>query len=186
MKKSFSILMMIVTAVILVSSCGESQRTYTEMLKDERKMISRLMDSLNIVVIKDYPADGVFADNEFFLTSSGLYINVVDSGNGNRAVAGSTMIICRFNFDYMSAVNKTFENVDGFANDFLPLMFRYGSDYTEGDLTTLYCQGIVEPLSLVGDSAIVKLIVPFKIGGQAQQTGGDPIYYKKLRYVFEK
>ncbi|WP_085535820.1 DUF4827 family protein [Massilibacteroides vaginae] len=188
MKKGFSILMMIVAAVIVVSSCSESQRTYTEMLKDERKIIKKLIDSLDIKLLDDYPENGVFAENEFFQLPSGLYINVIDSGNGNRAVANQ-IISCRFEFDYFNGKSGTSETVNGFDNEYHPLEFKFGySSVLEGSKSVFsgfYGQGIVEPLSFVGDSSYVKLIVPFKVGGQSQQTGGDPIYYKKLRYLFD-
>jgi hypothetical protein len=189
MKKSFSILMMIVAAVLVVSSCGNGQRTLAEMQKDERKAIRKLMDSLDIKVLKEYPENGVFAENEFFQLPSGLYINVIDSGNGNRAIEGQ-IILCRFEFDYINGRTGTYSTIDGFDNQEYPLMFALGSPsaYGNADFTGLYGGGMVEPLNLVGDSSYVKLIVPFKVGvgGQAQQQGGDPVYYKKFRYIFEK
>lgn len=185
--------MMIVAAVIVVSSCSESRRTYTEMLKDERKIIRKLIDSLDIKLLDKYPENGVFADNEFYELPSGLYINVIDSGNGNRAVANSTVILCRFEFDYFDGRTGSYNTIDGF-NSLLdgepigPMIFVYGASSVseKSYFSTLYGGGLVEPLSLVGDSSYVKLIVPFKIGGQGQHTNGDPIYYKKLRYIFEK
>lgn len=188
MKKGFSILMMITAAILVMSACSKSQRTYTEMLNDERKAINKLIDSLDLKILDAYPGNGVFADNEFYKLPSGLYLNVVDSGNGNRAVYNSTTILCRFTFDYITGLTGTYETVDGFDNTFYPLIFTYGGSTAYGDqnFITLYGQGLVEPLSFVGDSSIVKLIVPFKVGGEQQQYNGDPIYYKKVRYVFEK
>ncbi|MDD2437559.1 MAG: DUF4827 family protein [Massilibacteroides sp.] len=186
MKKGFNIVLMILGVVLFVSSCGNSKRTYTEMLKDERKMIRKLMDRENIVLLDKYPENGVFKENEFFQLSSGLYISVIDSGNGNRAVSGSTNLLCRFEMEYMDVLNDTAYYVDGFANDLYPMMFTYGASSASGSFYTYFGKGVVEPLQYIGDSAYVKLIVPFKIGGESQQSGGDPIYYKKLRYVFEK
>lgn len=188
MKKGFSILMMIVAAVLVVSSCSESQRTYTEMLKDERKIIRKLIDSLDIKLLDRYPENGVFADNEFFELPSGVYINVIDSGNGNRAVPGQ-IILSRFEFDHYSGRSGSiYRSSDGFDQYYYPLTFSYGAStaYDDDDLAYYYGQGLVEPLNIVGDSSYVKLIIPFKAGGRAQQQGGDPVYYKKLRYIFEK
>lgn len=186
MKRGFYILMLIIGAAVLASSCGKSARTYAEKLKDERKMIRKLMDSLDFVVIDRYPSDGVFKDNEFVQLSSGLYINVVDSGNGNRAVAGYTKIHSRFEFDYMHVLSNTIQTFNGFDNSYPPLTFVYGGLETYGAFLSLYGSGLTEPLAYVGDSAIVKLIVPFKIGGSEQEQGSDPVYYKKLRYIFDK
>lgn len=199
MKKGFNILMMIVGVVLLVSACSKSQRTYTEMLKDERKAIKSLIDKEGIILLDDYPENGVFGEKEFVQLSSGLYINVVDSGNGNRAVLGSTKVMCRFVADYINVLNDTTEVYDVEANGTFPITFTYTYNYTigldlewPGSWNFLYSSGMVEPLSLnnnghaIGDGAIVNLIVPFKIGCSAQQSGGDPVYFKKLRYVFEK
>lgn len=193
MKKGFYILMMI-GVVILISSCGKSQRTYTEMLKDERKAINRLIDREGIVVLDEYPENGVFGENEFVKLESGLYLNVVDSGK-TKATLGSTKIFCRFIVEHIDVLNDTTYVYDGFANATYPLLFTLGvgtdsdSYYKAQPFSYYYSSGLQEPLvnkQYVGDSAIVKLIVPFKIGGEAQNTGGDPIYIKKLRYVFEK
>lgn len=188
MKKGFSILMMMIAVILVVSSCGKNQRTYTEFLKDERKAIRKLMDSLDIKLLDKYPENGVFADNEFYQLPSGLYINVIDSGNGERAVLNQTRVFCRFEFDYISSITGTYQTTDGFENRFQPLTFIYGASRPEnpqGSFATLYGQGIIEPLEYVGNNSYVKLIVPFKIGGAEQQPNGDPVYYKKLRYVFE-
>lgn len=192
MKKGFNILMMMMGALLLVSACGKSNRTLVEMQKDERKAIRKLMDSLNIQVIKDYPADGKFAENEFLELKSGLYMNVIDSGNGTRAVLGSTKVFCRFEMDYIDVVNNRVAYVNGFDNMFQPMEFTYITYNIPRDLIEdrnlegLFSQGIVEPLEYVGDNSYVKLIVPFKVGSLSQQRNGDPIYYKRLRYVFEK
>lgn len=188
MKKGFSILMMLMAVILVVSSCGKSQRTYTEFLKDERKAIRKLMDSLDIKVIKEYPKDSVFAENEFLELPSGLYINVIDSGNGERAVLNKTRIFCRFEFDYISSITGTYTTTDGFDNLFEPLTFIYGANTPEDRndfFASLFSPIFNEPLEYVGNKSLVKLIVPFKIGGAQQQPNGDPVYYKKLRYVFE-
>lgn len=196
MKKAFNILMLLIGVAILAPSCSKSQRTYTEMLKDERKAIRKLMDSLDFRVIDEYPKDGKFAKNEFFKTSSGLYVNVVDTGNGNRAVLGSTVIHARFEIEYMDILAKTVYKYNGHDNHFYPMTFIYihypygtpqitGGDAFWGNMG-ICGEGIVEPLSFVGENAVVNLIVPFKLGGQGQQRGGDPVYYKNLKYRFDK
>lgn len=182
--------MLLIGVAILAPSCSKSQRTYTEMLKDERKAIKKLMDSLDIRVIDDYPKDSKFAENEFFKTSSGLYINVVDTGNGNRAVLGSTVIHARFEIEYMDILSKTVYKYDGHDNHFFPLTFTYGTQMSRGESfwanMGLLGEGLTEGLSYVGENGVVNLIVPFKLGGQGQQRGGDPVYYKNLRYRFDK
>lgn len=188
MKRGFYLLLMLLGAVILISSCGNSTRTYAEKLKDERKRINKLIDSLDFVILDSYPKDGVFKENEFVHLKSGLYLNVVDSGNGNRAVAGQTYILCRFEYDFMNVLKNTTMTIDGFRAPYQPLSFTYGvnvvSEKNYEEIYYVFGLGLVEPLQYVGDGAVVKLIVPFKIGGDLQTQGGDPIYYKKLKYTF--
>ena len=74
---------LMMTAVLLITSCDKTQ-SYADMLKAEEKAIERLMDEEDIVVLKEYPADGVFKENEFYQMDNDVYINVIDSGNGNR------------------------------------------------------------------------------------------------------
>ena len=37
-----------------------------------------------------------FKENEFVKLDNDVYLNVIDSGNGNRAVLGTTKVFCRF------------------------------------------------------------------------------------------
>ncbi|MCD8262958.1 MAG: DUF4827 domain-containing protein [Tannerellaceae bacterium] len=100
MKKGFNIL---ISAVILLAifSCNNSMKSYTDMLKDERKAIDRLKDEEGLDFIKEYPVNGVFKENEFVKLDNGIYMNVIDSGTGNRAAAGDE-ILCRYEFIYLS------------------------------------------------------------------------------------
>jgi hypothetical protein len=185
MKRGFYFLLMMLGTIVFISSCGSSTRTYTEMLKDERKAIKRLINSEGIKLLDEYPEDGVFGENEFYQLSSGLYINVVDSGNGNRAVYGTTEVSCRFVADFINVLSDTTYVYDGTAMGIYPLTFIYGaSSATSGTYYYFYGSGVSEALQYVGDSSTVKLIVPFKIGGEAQSTGGDPVYFRKLNFRF--
>ena len=94
MKRGFYILMIMCVALVVVS-CDKT-KSYTEYLKAERKAIDRLIDNEGIRVLKNYPSDGVFKENEFVKLDNDVYLNVIDSGNGERAVLGTTKVLCRF------------------------------------------------------------------------------------------
>jgi len=180
---------MAVAAIMMIASCGKSARTYTQMLNDEKKAIGRLIDREGIEVLKSFPENGVFGENQFFQLSNGVYINIIDSGNGNRAIPGSTIVLARLEVEYWDVLNDTSYTYNGFSSNFYPLRFTYGSNLLApvpqifGDL---YSDGIVTGLSYVGDSSLIKAIIPFKIGSQVQKTNGDPLYISRLRYIFEK
>jgi hypothetical protein len=155
------------------------------MLKAEKKAIDRLIDEQGFEILKNYPENGVFGEKQFVLLSSGLYLNVVDSGNGNRAEYGTSILLRASGKTLLDTVS--FNGFDPMSTVFSwPLEFKYGG-YNSNDVSSyFFCEGLMSVLGYVGDSSVVKLIVPFKIGSGDQQTNGYPIYYDKVRYIFEK
>lgn len=184
------------TAVLLITSCDKTQ-SYADMLKAEEKAIERLMDEENIVVLKEYPADGVFKENEFYQMDNDVYINVIDSGNGNRIGTKRQNVNSRFVVRFFKS--DTLE-LDGFASSRLPVTFsyqKYTEDYyiwgydqndtnVDAVMSSFICEGLASGLQHVGDSAVVKLIVPFKVGPSSFQSSGEPLYFPKVRYTFEQ
>jgi hypothetical protein len=188
MKKSFYILMSMI-AIMTIASCSKSARTYTQMLNDEKKAISRIIAREGFEVLNSFPANGVFGENQFFELSNGVYINIVDSGNGNRAIPGSTVVLARLEAEYWDVLADTSYVYNGFSSNFYPLRFTYGSNLLSpvpqifGDL---YSDGVVTGLAYVGDSSLIRAIIPFKVGSSYQKTNGDPVYISRLRYIFEQ
>lgn len=188
---------LMMTAVLLITSCDKTQ-SYADMLKAEEKAIERLMDEEDIVVLKEYPADGVFKENEFYQMDNDVYINVIDSGNGNRIGTKKRQNVnCRFVVRFFKS--DTLE-LDGFASSRLPVTFsyqKYAEDYyiwrydqndtnVDAVMSSFICEGLASGLQHVGDSAVVKLIVPFKVGPSSFQSSGEPLYFPKVRYTFEQ
>jgi hypothetical protein len=156
------------------------------MLKAEKKAIDRLIDEQGFEILKNYPANGVFGEKQFVLLSSGLYLNVIDSGNGNRPATG-TNILLRASGHILLNDTTSFNGFDPTSMIVIwPMEFKYNA-YTSNDASGfLFSEGLVGALEYVGDSAVVKMIVPFKIGSTYQQSSGNPIYFDKVRYIFEK
>ena len=176
------------------SACDDN-KSYAEMLKDERDAIERLIDEEGIVVLDEYPADGVFAENEFYLMDNDVYINVIDSGNGDH-MGSRQNVICRFKARVF--MNDTLE-WDGFGSSAFPvtMVCSYSSYYNtiqayasseDGNnyLSNFVSEGLASGLQYVGDSSEVKLIVPFKVSSSMFTQSGDPVYYERVRYIFEK
>ncbi|GAB6012310.1 DUF4827 family protein [Viscerimonas tarda] len=190
---------LIIACVSLALSCSHSE-TYADKLKKERKAINNFIDRRGIQVIKQYPENGVFGEREFFLDpNSGIYLHVVDSGNGRRATTGRKVYV-RFKetgslISNPTDADLTDTNSDGVAyQDYLYFTYGDASTYIDYSLTGnitvsnyLYkSPGMVAPLKFVGDSAIVQLIVPFKNGSGLQQTSYEPVYFGYLFYDFQK
>lgn len=179
---------MVFWIVMLAVSCNNNQ-TYSDQLDAQKRAISRLMDENEFEVLKSYPADGVFQENQFVVLSNGVYLNVVDSGNGNRAVSGNTSIFCRFRvkclieWTYMDTTT-----VDYFKNGTQPIEYKYGtsSPVNSDNSTVFFSTLLFSALEHVGDSSEVRLIIPFHLSGNNQtfMSAGVPLYFDKVQYRF--
>ncbi|MDR3250711.1 MAG: DUF4827 domain-containing protein [Tannerella sp.] len=204
MKKRFCFFAIISCLFSLVFgiSCSDDVPTYEELKAAENKIIKRMIANKGIEVLSDYPDDGVFKENQFVQLTSGIYLNVVDSGNGNRAQVNFTDILVRTSGEYYypdSLVPFT-----TFTNSSYPMEFKYGMAYNivqryayngwTDPYYMFFSTGLESVLSYVGDSSIVKLIVPGYSevngaqGGSTYQSENTtvyyPIYYDKIRYIF--
>ena len=195
MKKGFYFVL-ILCAACLMGSCSKT-RSYTDMLKDEEKAIDRLIDSLGIEVLKDFPDDSIFAENQFVKMDNGVYMNIIDRGEG-RATLYSTRIMYRCNVYYFLnyfqlCINSNYgPNSNGTvpypANGAQTVPFIYGEGTTNNQADPKYIyvsEGIQTPLQYVGHRGRVKLIVPFDKGNYYDQGEGYPVYYEVLEYLFE-
>ena len=207
MKKSFYILALVSFAVLVVfpMACNKTP-TYEEMKVAEKKIIRKILAEKNMEVLDEYPASGVFGENQFVLLNSGIYLNVIDSGNGNRAVYdgyNSTDILIRVSGSYYA--DDTTYSFNTFANAYSPFEFKYGfassvvndHSYAYDGYYYFFGMGLESILSYVGDSAVVKLLVPghaeigsYNAGSTFQGGGGSykfiPIFYDRVRYIFFK
>ena len=201
MKKSFYFLVLIYCAFMQVFtvSCNKTP-TYEELKAAEKKLIRRILAENDIDVLHEYPTSGVFGENQFVELSSGIYLNVVDSGNGQRAVLYETDVLIRAILTYYD--NNEEKSFNLFANNFPPLEFKYGfaSRVVSEHATTydlyysFFSIGLESILSYVGDSAVVKLIIPgyseisnYPAGSSFQSSNSRvfiPIYYDRVRYTF--
>lgn len=193
MKRGFYILM-ILCAALMGMSCNKT-KSYTEHLKDERKAIERLIDSEGFKILKDYPSDGVFKENEFVKLGNDVYMNVIDSGSGNRAVMGQTKVFCRFEANgfldsdtaYLMVNNLTYgQTYYGYPTEFVFGYNAYSGEPRSYFPDDFVGEGLATGLYHVGEGAVVKLIVPFKRMGDKFQSSYMPVYFSKVKYTFEK
>lgn len=193
MKRGFYILL-IMCAALLVVSCDKT-KSYTDMLKAQEEAIDALERDSGLVFLNDFPQDSIFKENEFVELDNGVYLNIVDKGNSERAVMGQTAIRSRFIaqmfMESSSMGTGTVDLLGPHSNGTSPVEFRYGY-YTSlyPDVSYYYdlfiCEGLGAGLPYVGDSSVVKLIVPFKLMSSDFQSTGTPVYFEKVRYTFIK
>ena len=202
----FKVSILLLVAGILFTSCN-NYRTYADMKKDQKKAIDKVIAEKGLEIIHTYPKNGVFKDNQFVLLDNGVYLNVIDSGNGNRAIPGKTTILMRCSVERIFKADTAKFNL--FENGYRPIEFIYGNARFDIRSWASYYQGInqnspiecyylsvgVESvLRYVGENAEVKLIVPFdatdEMGGdggstyQISNSYGAPLYYERVRFQF--
>ena len=193
MKRGFYILLIMCTAIMVVS-CDKT-KSYTDMLKAQRRAIERLQVDSGFVFLDEFPKDSIFKENEFVELDNGVYLNIVNRGNSERAVLGQTAIRSRFIaqmfMENSSMGTGTVDLLGPHSNGTSPVEFRYGyytSLYPDMDYyyDIFICEGLGAGLPYVGDSSVVKLIVPFKLMSSDFQSTGTPVFFEKVKYTFIK
>lgn len=160
-------------------SCDNTE-TYAEKLKKQDKAIDRFIKSEGITVLDEYPSDSVFAEKEFVKLPSGIYMNVIDSGNGTRAKKGQSVSIRFKELIWFSKGDTTkYSNMTPTGQQ--PSTIEYQQNY--GNIGS--CEGFGIPLEYVGDRARVKLIIPGKYGFPEDQQSITPVYFGFLKYQFD-
>lgn len=194
-------------SLVFTVSCDEEYPTFEELKSAEKKRVNKIIAEKGITVLKEYPADKVFGENEFVELSSGIYLHVVDSGNGNRAQINATTVLIRVELEYYDTSADSTVRLSSFTNTASPFEFKYGQAYyivaaqtaanlSYGDPYAYYFSvGLESILSYVGDGAEVKLIVPGYSEVSSNVGGGShfqtaslyqyvPIYYERVKYTF--
>lgn len=188
MRKVLGLICFIIGLCVFFGACSSSE-TYADKLKNERKNIARFINEHNIIVLSQYPASGVFKENEFFRDPlTGVYINVIDSGNGNRASVSKRSVV---NVRSSEAIFLPSDTITGNMQitGSQPIEFFYGIEATYSSSNSssldyyLLSQGIVAPLKYVGENARVSLIVPFAQGSTYQGAAFKALYYSQLQYT---
>ncbi len=182
MKQTYKITLFFLSilSVMIAGSACNSQKTTQELLKEEKVAIQRFIDKNKFIILSEYPENGVFKDKEFYKTAEGLYIHVIDSGNGKRARYLKDEIQVRFEgmYHFKSDPDSALYKYDSPSS--APYSFIYGNSASYG---TYGCNGWAIPLQYVGEEAVVSLIVPSKLGYSDDYSYIRPVYYAKLKYT---
>jgi hypothetical protein len=176
----------LLSALAITFTACEGSRSYTKMVNAQEKAIKSFLNDSGFVTLQDYPADGVFKPNEFYVTEDGIYINVVDSGNGNRAVSNVTTVLARVKVKgllYVSYADDTTE-YNNLQNGTDAMAYLYGSDAQTGT-DSFYSPALFSALEYVGDSSEVRLLIPFGENPSYYSNQGIPLFYSKVLYRFE-
>lgn len=195
MKKYGLWLLFLCVAAMSFQSC-DHQKSYADMLKEERELIKRFIDKNNIEVITPevfYAQDSTTHGNQYVLfKETGVYMHIVDKGKGRKAV-DKDLITVRFmeenlaNGDSISTIGmsayldefrytKSTNSVTGKFVDTQGGMYgTYGSAVPAGWLVPL---DFIELSTRVSNRANVWLIVPAKMGQPDALQKVYPCFYK--------
>ena len=192
MKKRVSSIVSVIIISCISFSCSQS-KSLQELLQEERKAIDKFITMNDLVILKDYPKDGVFKEKEYFKTNEGLFFHVVDSGNGTRVKLLNDVSV---RFEYCQPIKDAvsgdttkyifpYHPFYGYLSPSQPISFVYGIQATYTSTITPVCQAWVLPLTYVGEGAVVDMIIPSSIGSYYDNLYYNitPIFYKSLRYT---
>ena len=145
-------LILILLPLFFITACSK-RKTLTELRQEEREAINKYIKEQGIQVIKEFPTDTVFAENEYFLSSSGLYIQVVEKGIGGTPLKGDEILLRFYEFNMEGDTTTRAMDKDDTTNAY---SFKY--DYGEA------CVGFNEAMSYLQHNSKAKLIIPSSIG----------------------
>ena len=172
MQKSRFIILLLIGLMIASSACN-NQKSPQELLKEENKAIDRFINKNGFIILSEYPKDKIFKEKEFFHDATGLYIHVIDSGNGTRAKVNQT-ILGRY-FGMVRFKNDT----SMYVSQYQPDEFVYG----RGTFTKEACAAWEYALQYVGDESEVSLIIPSKLGTYSNKMNYYPVYIESLKFT---
>ena len=170
MQKSRFIILLLIGFIIAGSACSK-QKSPQELLKEENKAIDRFINQNGFKILSEYPKNRIFQEKEFYRDASGLYIHVVDSGNGSRVKVNQT-VLGRYD-GQVSFKNDTIRNSSGYQPD----EFIYG----RGTFPSPTCAAWEYALLYVGDESEVSLIIPSKLGTYYNKMNYLPVYIQSLK-----
>jgi hypothetical protein len=198
------LLLICIAAIAVLASCNDYE-TYGDKKEKERNAISKFVSDYNIIVIDEdqFVLQGYTTDtvrNEFVkLNKSGVYMQIVRPGCGEKLKDGETAnICCRFREFDIEGDTATFRNNVDIYSSTVDVMRvtntsgTYSGSFTQGLMISAYSSasvpaGWLVPLayikigrskSLTDEKAKVRLIVPHSQGHTIAAQDVLPYFYE--------
>lgn len=202
MKKITGFLCLLLCIASAMTSCNKG-KTYGEMVEEEKDMIRQLIKDSSFVIIDKMPEDSIFAENEIMEFSDGLYMCILDKGNGRKFQNGDYITVRYTELNMKTGVKIS--NMSSSNQGTNPDVFRYSTNSNNSVqqgvlinensneyplLTSVYNTrgvpaGWLIPLQYVGENGHVKIIVPHKLGHSDASYYVYPCYYE-IKYGLSK
>jgi hypothetical protein len=175
MKRISFLFLIVFLGSILISSCSNST-TYAEQLKSERLLIAAYIKRNNINVISKLPTKFEdWGENNYYLSTDGLYFHLVDSGDVDikeHTLVLYDVVVPRYK-EYTLDVVQLLKTSNWSTIDYpRPSSFIYGN-------TSQSCTGFHEAASYMKrNNSVAKIIMPSKIGFYSTDlTSATPYFY---------
>ncbi len=188
-----------IMGVFTLSSCQKEKeiKSLTELLREEETAIANFIQSNNFTIENGVEGQKEFKSDVFYKFGNGVYICVIDKGE-ELATPEKTRVNVRMKgYMFRSERELAFDNLSN--GGFQDLEFLYVDRYNRGALhfvklpsapgstiSSLMCEGVAFPMSLVGNGAKVRLIIPFSVGPEMNYETGVSMYCQEVRYEFSK
>ena len=171
MKQKLILIMLLCGFLVIGTSCKDD-KTYAELLQEEQDSIDKYLKGYRVA---DIPAnlddlettngDRESADAPYYRLEDGVYMQIISKGNGTPIQKGDK-VASTGSADAVG--NFYYENIDDYY-------FNYNTVTTSS--STTYGLGIEYPLQYVGNKAVVKVIVPSKMGFTESISSVIPYLY---------
>jgi hypothetical protein len=183
MRKIFPFAALLALLALAISSC-DSNLTYANQLSAEKTSIKDFIANNNYKVVDTIPSVVPWPTGVYYLTKSGLYVHVLDTGTFvNKKIETNTVISVRFTETSMAGV-QGYTNMNG-TGDPVELLYNNVSTNTKVDFAD--CKAWHEGLTYVGDGGRIQMIVPASLGwSMYTSTAALTAKFYELRYAFWK
>lgn len=156
-------------ALLLGTMACEKSNSYSKLLENEQKLIEQYIARNNINVLDKMPENGFFAENEYYHFPDGIYIQLIDSGSGEVATNGRTIIV-----RFMQTTLDEYPVVESYMTTLdtrNPIEVVYGQSQNN-------CEGWQQAFSVMKRTgAHAKFIVPSKKGFDESAQAVTPVLY---------
>ncbi|MCQ2338718.1 MAG: DUF4827 family protein [Paludibacteraceae bacterium] len=140
---------------LMMFSCTSST-SYSKELESEENLIKAWLKRNNIKILNEFPEDSLFAEDEMYHFSEGIYFQMLDTGSGEPMQEGD-IIILRYKSSTLDE-NPVVE-------DYMTTEDRpYPNEIVYGSMTNS-CKGWNDAFKLMKrDGSVARIIVPSKLG----------------------
>jgi len=169
MKQISYLIILAFCTTFLLTSCNDT--TYAKELENEQTLIKEFIARNNIKVLSSFPVDNVWGENDYVLTSSGLYFHLSNPGEGSDSLEINNKVIPRYIEYTLTEVADTVSHYSILDDNGYTLDFNYG------DLNQM-CTAFHEAAKYMKrNNSEAKIIVHSKIGFKDKWSPATPMGY---------